>query len=144
VFVADVSAKAEELVKMMKKLLFVFVFFTAACFLSGCNSERLPSEDLEVPVVCADIIKVLKDPTLSANSKQKYEAAKELVKRVDLTFTRETKTVNDIFYFKDALIDFPNLPDRTVTFNYQYKDNYIRFQFKTFRNFITHVEITEK
>ena len=75
---------------------------------------------------------------------ESYEAAKELVKRVDLTFTRETKTVNDIFYFKDALIDFPNLPDRTVTFNYQYKDNYIRFQFKTFRNFITHVEITEK
>jgi hypothetical protein len=132
------------LMKMMKKLLFVFLFSVAVCFLSGCNSERLPSEDLEVPVVCADIIKVLKDPTLSANSKQKYEAAKELVKRVDLTFTRETKTVNDIFYFKDALIDFPNLPDRTVTFNYQYKDNYIRFQFKTFRNFITHVEITEK
>ena len=136
--------KTEVLVRMMKKLLFVFLFFVAACFLTGCNSERLPSEDLEVPVVCADIIKVLKDPTLSANSKQKYDAAKELVKRVDLTFTRETRTINDIFYFKDALIDFPNLPDRTITFNYQYKDNYIRFQFKTFRNFITRVEITEK
>ena len=129
---------------MKKKLFFLFIFFAAACFFAGCTSERLPAEDLEVPVVCADIIKVLKDPMLSANSKQKYDAARKLTGKVDLTFTRETKTINDLFYFKDALIDFPNLPDRTITFNYQYKDNYIRFQFKTFRNFVTRVEITEK
>ena len=128
----------------MKKLLSLFACFAAVLWLTGCVAERLPSEDLEVPVVCADLIRVLKDPTLSPSSKQKYDAAKELVKRIDLTFTRETKTINDIFYFKDALIDFPHLPDRTITFNYQYKDHYIRFQFLTFRNFVTKVDITEK
>ena len=122
-------------------------FFPAAAavlLLAGCAAERLPSEDIEVPVVCADIIKVLKDPSIGPNSRQKYEAAKALVKKVDLTFTRETSTLNEIFYHKDALIDFPDLPDRTITFNYQYRDNYIRFQFRTFRNFITRVDITEK
>ena len=122
-------------------------FFPAAAavlLLAGCATERLPSEDIEVPVVCADIIKVLKDPSIGPNSRQKYEAAKALVKKVDLTFTRETATLNEIFYHKDALIDFPDLPDRTITFNYQYRDNYIRFQFRTFRNFVTRVDITEK
>ena len=122
-------------------------FFPAAAavlLLAGCATERLPSEDIEVPVVCADIIKVLKDPSIGPNSRQKYEAAQALVKKVDLTFTRETSTLNEIFYHKDALIDFPDLPDRTITFNYQYRDNYIRFQFRTFRNFVTRVDITEK
>ena len=129
----------------MKKFLSILVFcFSAALLIPGCTAERLPSEDLEVPVVCADLIAILKDPKISANSKEKYDAARKLVKRVDLTFTRETKTLNDLFHFKDALIDFPNLPDRTITFNYQYKDNYIRFQFRTFRNFVLRVDITEK
>ena len=127
----------------MKKYL---TLFAAAGLLlaAGCAAERLPSEDLEVLVVCADIIKVLKDPSIGPNTKQKYDAARELVKKVDLTFTRETATLNEIFYHKDALIDFPDLPDRTITFNYQYRDNYIRFQFRTFRNFVTRVDITEK
>ncbi|MBQ7207851.1 MAG: hypothetical protein IJS01_08650 [Lentisphaeria bacterium] len=126
----------------MKK--YFFPAAAAVLLLAGCATERLPSEDIEVPVVCADIIKVLKDPSIGPNSRQKYEAAKALVKKVDLTFTRETSTLNEIFYHKDALIDFPDLPDRTITFNYQYRDNYIRFQFRTFRNFVTRVDITEK
>lgn len=129
---------------MMKKFFFLTALTTVVLMFSGCSTERLPSEDLEVPVVCADLIKVLKDPQLSANSKAKYDAARELVKRVDFSFTRETKTINDIFFHKDALIDFPNLPDRTITFNYQYQDHYIRFQFRTFRNFVLRVDITEK
>ena len=128
----------------MKKFFFLTALTTVVLMFSGCSTERLPSEDLEVPVVCADLIKVLKDPQLSANSKAKYDAARELVKRVDFSFTRETKTINDIFFHKDALIDFPNLPDRTITFNYQYQDHYIRFQFRTFRNFVLRVDITEK
>ena len=122
------------------------VFVLGVCAASaGCGGvERLPAEDLEVPQFYGDLIKVLKDPSIGANSRQKYEAAKALVKKVDLTFTRETSTLNEIFYHKDALIDFPDLPDRTITFNYQYRDNYIRFQFRTFRNFVTRVDITEK
>ena len=128
----------------MKKFFFLTVLTFAAVLLSGCTFERLPSEDLEVLTECADLISVLKNPNLSANSKEKYDAARKLVKKVDFSFTRETKTVNDIFHHKDAMIDFPSLPDRTITFNYQYQDHYIRFQFRTFRNFVLRVDITEK
>ena len=119
-------------------------FFSVLFLLCGCATEKLPSEDLEVPVLCADLIKVLKDPELAPNSKQKYRAAKAIAKKVDFSFTRETKTLNDIFYHKDALIDFPERDDRTITFNYQYQDNYIRFKFSTYRNFVVRVDVTEK
>ncbi len=128
----------------MSRTLFFAVSAAVMLVLSGCTAERLPAEDLEVPVVCADIIKVLKDPSLAPNSRQKYDAARALVKKVDLTFTRETKTINEIFFHRDAMIDFPDRPDRTITFNYQYRDSYIRFQFRTYRNFVLRVDISEK
>ena len=128
----------------MSRTLFFAVSAAVMLVLSGCTAERLPAEDLEVPVVCADIIKVLQDPSLAPNSRQKYDAARALVKKVDLTFTRETKTINEIFFHRDAMIDFPDRPDRTITFNYQYRDSYIRFQFRTYRNFVLRVDISEK
>ena len=128
----------------MKKMLFLAASFAALLVLSGCASERLPAEDIEVPEVCADIIRVLKNPALPANSKEKYEAAKKLLKKVDFSFIRETKTINDIFYHGDALIDFPQQQDRNISFNYQYKNNYVRFQFRTFRTFVLRADITEK
>ena len=63
---------------------------------------------------------------------------------MDLSFTRETKTINELFYHGDALVDLPNSQDRTISFNYQYKDKYVRIQFKTFRNFVVRTIITEK
>ena len=128
----------------MKKNCFLLVCFSALLFISGCATERLPSEDLEVPVLYADIIKVLKDPKIRSNTKEKYDAAKALLKKVDLSFTRETKTINELFYHGDALVDLPNSQDRTISFNYQYKDKYVRIQFKTFRNFVVRTIITEK
>ena len=128
----------------MKKTIFCFAFFAVLLFLSGCATEKLPSEDLEVPVLYADIIKVLKNPDLKPNSKEKYDAARALLKKVDLSFTRETKTINELFYHRDALIDLPNSKDRTISFNYQYKDKYVRIQFKTYQNFVVRTIITEK
>ena len=129
---------------MFRVLIALFSFAVMSALLCGCSVERLPAEDLEVPVLNAKTIAVLKDPLLRPNSKEKYDAARELNKHVDLTFVRETKTLNELFYYGDALIDSPNTPDRIITFNYQYRDHFIRFSFYAYRNFVHRVDITEQ
>ena len=128
----------------MKRFIFAAFVLTGILLCAGCSTERLPAEDLEVPVVCAEEIRILKNPDLQSNSREKYNAVKRLIKKVDLTFTRETKTINDIFYHGDAIIDSPQHQDRTISFNYQFKDHYVRIQFRTFRTFVLRVDITEK
>ena len=89
---------------------------------SGCaTAEKLPAEDLEVPQFYGDLIAVLQNPKLPPNSKEKYEAAKELITKVDFTLARELKTLNTIFYHGDAIIDTPDQPDRTISFYYPYE-----------------------
>ena len=113
-------------------------------FLAGCAAERLPSEDIEAPKLNARLIRILKDPDIRANSREKYEAMKELMKKVDFSFTRETKTINEFLAPQDAIIDFPESIDRRISFNYQYQDRYIRLTFFTYRNFVVRVDIIEK
>lgn len=120
----------------------------SGCYVSEDNTPvrdgRLPSEDIEVLTKYVDLIAVLKDPLIPCNSKEKYKAAKKLIEKVDLTFTRETKTVNELFYYGDALYDDVNAEARNITFNYQYGDNYVRIIFHTFRNFVLRVDVLEK
>ena len=111
---------------------------------SGCATKLMPSEDIEAPRLYASLISVLKDPQLPANSKEKYDAIRALMKKVDFTFTRETKTINDFLSPADAIIDLPEAVDRRITFNYQYRNNYVRLTFFTYRNFVVRVDITEK
>ena len=111
---------------------------------TGCASRPLPSEDIEAPKLNARWISVLKDPQLKPNSKEKYDAIRKLIKNVDFTFTRETKTINEFFSPHDAIIDLPQAIDRRITFNYQYRDNYVRLTFYTYREFVVRVDISEK
>ena len=128
---------------MMKKSLFAAFF--ALLFAAGCaTTEKMPAEDIEVPTKFASIVNVLRDPSLPPNSSEKYAAAKRLNEVVDLTITRETKTLNDIFYHGDALIDSPTAQERNITFNYPQGDHYIRFRFATYRTFVLRVDIKEK
>ena len=113
-------------------------------FLAGCAVERLPSEDIEAPKLNARLIRILKDPDIRSNSREKYEAMKELMKKVDFSFTRETRTINEFLAPQDAIIDFPEAIDRRISFNYQYLDRYIRLTFFTYRNFVVRVDIVEK
>lgn len=106
--------------------------------------KRLPSEDLEVTQRYADLISVMKDPKLHSNSREKYETIKKLLTKVDYTFTRETKTLNELFYYGDAIIDSPSAVDRVITFNYQYNNHYVRLIFYTYGIFVTGVEIIDK
>ena len=116
----------------------------AVVFLCGCATDKLPSEDIEVLTKHKDIIDVLKSNRFSTNSKEKYEAAKQLIKVVDFSYTRELKTVNEIFNYRDMLVDNQRRDNPVYTFNYRYGDNYVRIRFFSHKMFVTRVEITEK
>ena len=138
----------------MKKNLSSFrlntLFISAFCVLSvlsmtGCGalfgeSERLPAEDLEVLQFYQREIAVLKNPNIPTNSKEKYEAAKALVKKVDFTCTRETKTLDEIFYFGDAIVSSDEESERTITFIFQYGNRYVRLMFYCYDRFVFKVE----
>ncbi len=129
----------------MKKRLLYTALLPLLLLFAGCSTPRpLPSEDIEVPKLYANLISVLKDPNLPSNSREKYEAARELIRKVDFTFTRETKTLNDLFYHGDAIIDAPQAKDRMIAFNYQYGDHFVRLSFYTYQEFVFRVEIVEK
>ena len=130
---------------MKSPALFVFLFAAAAALLSsGCATDKLPSEDIEVLEKYSDIIAVLKSDNFPADSKEKYEAAKKLVRKVDLYYTRELKTVNSLFNYKDMLVDAQNQDNPVFSFNYRYRDHYVRIRFFSHKMFVTRVEITEK
>jgi hypothetical protein len=128
----------------MKKVLAIFTTILSIFFITGCVSERLPSEDLEVLEKHADLIAILKNPNYKSNSKIKYDAIKKLIKVVDFSFTRETKTVNDLLYHGDAIIDMPNAESRNITFNYQYGNHFVRITFYTYKYFVLRVNIQEQ
>jgi len=129
----------------MNKIFRLFHFFAVAVILCGCQVvEKMPSEDIEVPKKYAKIISVLKNKELSPDSREKYEAAKELIRYVDLTYTRETATIDKIFYHRDAMADSLQSDTPTFTFNYRYRDNMVRIRFFTYKMFVTRVEVTEK
>lgn len=113
-------------------------------FNSGCATEMLPSEDIEVFEKHKDIIEVLKSNKFSADSKEKYEAARKLIRVVDLYYTRELKTVNALFNYRDMLVDDKDQDSPVYSFNYRYGDNYVRIRFFSHKMFVVRVEITEK
>ena len=124
---------------MKKSQTFLFASLLTLLF-AGCTTERLPSEDLEVLQFYKKEIAILKNPKILPNSKEKYQAAKSLVEKVDFTFTRETKTLNDIFYFGDAILSSDTAAERTIAFNFQYGNNYVRLMFYCYDRFVFKVE----
>ena len=126
--------------KIKSTLLLLCALFLSA----GCVTEKLPSEDIEVFTLHKDIIDVLKSDKYSADSKEKYEAARKLIRTIDLYYTRELKTVNAIFNYRDMLIDGTNADNPVFSFNYRYGDKSVRIRFFSHKMFVTRVEITEK
>lgn len=128
----------------MKHLLLLAVAVLSGLAAGCVGTEKLPAEDLEVHKFHGDLIRILQDPKLPPNSREKYEAAKELVSKVDFTLARELRTLNSIFYHGDAMIDTPDQPDRTIIFYYPYGGHYVRLTFFTYKNFVLRVKIDEK
>ena len=75
-------------------LLFAAVLFLGA----GCATEKLPSEDIEIFTKHKDIIDVLKSDRFSADSKEKYEAAKQLAKVWQFVLVPKSYPVLEEFY----------------------------------------------
>ena len=139
------NKKNSSVLREVRRLVVPIFAVCVGAVIAGCGSvEKLPAEDLEVPQFYGHLIKVLKDPKLRPNSKEKYEAAKELIRHVDFEFTREVKTLNEIFYYRDALIDTPTHEDRTITFYYPYEGHYVRLTFYTYKNAVLRVRVDEK
>ncbi|MDR0931528.1 MAG: hypothetical protein LBM70_00695 [Victivallales bacterium] len=130
------------------KILSTFLATGLACLiLGGCagvSSKRLPSEDLEVPILYPEEIAILKNPKLTANSLEKYNAIKSLIKKVDFSLTREAKTIDDLLYFGDGVPDATGRPDRIITFNYQYGDHYVRLVFYLYYTVVLRTDVIEK
>ncbi len=116
----------------------------AILVLAGCATKRLPSEDLEVPELYPEEIAILKNPSISTNSKEKYDAIKRLIAKVDFSFTREAKTIDTLLYHGDGMVDVPDDEKRTITFNYQYGDRYVRLVFALYRTVVLRADVIEK
>ena len=111
----------------------------------GCASEeKLPAEDLEVMQFYEKEIKVLQNPNLPPNSREKYEAAKVLAENVDFTLLRELNTMNKIFYHGDAMIDTPDQPDRSIAFYYPWEGHHVRFIFHTYKTWVLRAQVDVK
>jgi len=125
--------------------LFCFAMILSALAWSGCASEEvLAAEDIEVPVLYKDLIDILKDPKVRPNSKEKFDAINELMKHVDFTLTRETKTLNELLAYQDAIVEDQGRGSRILTFNYQYEDHFTRLRFFAYNIFIFRVDITKE
>ena len=127
----------------MKKHLLVLIAGTLL-LAAGCVAEKLPSEDLDVLTVCKPEIEVLQSKAYPANSKEKFLAARSLLRKVDFSYTRRVETLDAIFSSLDAHVDKPNARDQVLNFYYQYQNRSIRFVFHRHDNVVTRFEVVEK
>ena len=105
-------------------------------FNSGCATEMLPSEDIEVFEKHKDIIEVLKSNKFSADSKEKYEAALSLSKKVDFSYTRTVKFLSTIFLDSDARVNRQDESSMVIIMYYPYKDGFVSFEFHRYNDHI--------
>lgn len=120
----------------MKKIIFKTFALMAVILLStSCNSvTKLPAEDIEIFNVCKEEIAILKNPRISARSKEKYDAAISLSRKVDFSYVRTVEFLGKVFLEKDAKINKIDNNVYTVVVYYQYKNKYISYEFKRFDN----------
>ena len=120
----------------MKKIIFKTFALMAVILLStSCNSvTKLPAEDIEIFNACKEEIAILKNPRISARSKEKYDAAISLSRKVDFSYVRTVEFLGKVFSEKDAKINKIDNNVYTVVVYYQYKNKYISYEFKRFDN----------
>lgn len=114
----------------MKKIfaLFLSVFVLLLC--ASCATKMIPAEDIEVFTYCNEEITILKNPRLGANSKEKYFAALSLSNKIDFSYTRTVGFLDKIFSEQDARMNRIDNDLYAIVVYYQYKDKFIRFEFK--------------
>lgn len=128
----------------MKKNFLLLAGLFGLAVLTGCSTPRLPAEDIEVLTVCSSEIATLQSKDIPPNSKEKYEAAKSLLEKVDFSYIRRVETLDSIFSAVDARVDAPNAQSQVLSFYYQYQNKSIRFLFSRYNNIVTRFEVIEK
>ncbi|MBR2508363.1 MAG: hypothetical protein IKB71_01310 [Lentisphaeria bacterium] len=109
----------------------------------GCRS-MLPAEDIKIFEVCKEEIAVLKNPRIPRNSKEKYEAALSLSKKVDFSYTRTIKFLGKVFLDADARVNNQGNDSMVIIMYYPYKDKFVSFEFHRYRDHILKTNIRYK
>lgn len=112
-------------------------FLSAAVmlFCAGCTT-MLPVGDIRIAEYCKEEIAVLKNPKLTSNSKEKYEAAISLSKKVDFSYTRNIHMLKDIFLDSDARVNRIDADNMVIIMYYDYEDDFISFEFHRYQDHI--------
>ena len=121
----------------------LFAVSLAALFCTGC-STMLPAEDIKIFEVCKDEIAVLKNPRIPRNSKEKYEAALSLSKKVDFSYTRTVQFLGKIVLDADARVSNQGNGSSVIIMYYPYKDDFVSFEFHRYRDHILKTNIRYK
>ena len=114
----------------------LFVVSLAASFLTGCGTVMLPAEDIKIFEVCKEEIAVLKNPKIPAQSKEKYEAAISLCKKVDFSYTRTIRFLSNVFLESDAKVNNQGNGNMIIIMYYPYKDKFVSFEFQRYKDHI--------
>lgn len=110
---------------------------------AGCTA-MLPAEDIKIFEVCKEEIAILKNPRISRNSKEKYEAALSLSKKVDFSYTRTVKFLGKVFLDADARVNNHGNGSMTIIMYYPYEDHFVSFEFHRFQDHILRTNIRYK
>lgn len=110
---------------------------------AGCRS-MLPAEDIKIFEVCKEEIAVLKNPRIPRNSKEKYEAALSISKKIDFSYTRTVKFLGKIFLDSDARVNRQGDGSMVILMYYPYEDNFVSFEFHRYRDHILKTNIRYK
>ncbi len=112
-------------------MLLTLIMLSAA----GCTT-MLPAEDIKIYEVCQEEIAILKNPKIPRNSKEKYEAALSLSKKVDFSYTRTVKFLSTIFLDSDARVNRQDESSMVIIMYYPYKDGFVSFEFHRYNDHI--------
>lgn len=93
----------------------------------GCKT-KLPAGDVDINHLFAPEIAILRDPNISPSTLEKYNAACIIAENVDFSYLRETKSMEDIFGQKDAVIGSFEGKDY-ILYTYKFKNKSVQFRF---------------
>ena len=125
------------------KYFYLLIFALLTFFTAGCTT-MLPAEDIKIYEVCKEEIAVLKNPKIPSHSKEKYEAALSLCKKIDFSYTRTVKFLSTIFLESDARVNNQGYGNMIIIMYYPYEDKFVSFEFHRYKNHILRSNIRYK
>lgn len=123
---------------------FLMTLVLAASFLLTSCTTMLPAEDIKIFEVCKEEIAILKNPRIPRNSKEKYEAALSLSKKVDFSYARTIHFLGKLFLDADARVNNQGHGQSVIIMYYPYEDKFVSFEFIRYQDHILRTNIRYK